>query len=121
MRYKDTLNATMKNFEIDHENWESLAVDRPSWRALIYDGAVAYESKRHNAAIDKRQRRKAGIINSAVSNQVPHPRSPCGRVFRARIGLTSHLKQTSSTPRHSGWSSSSTMDKQQQQLRLISM
>ena len=91
-RYKDTLKATMKNFAIDHENWESLAVDRAAWRASTYDGAIAYESKRHNAAIDKRQRRKAGTINSAFSNQVPHPCPHCGRVFRAQIGLISHLK-----------------------------
>ena len=91
-RYKDTLKATMKNFAIDHENWESLAVDRAVWRASTYDGAIAYESKRHNAAIDKRQRRKAGTINSAFSNQVPHPCPHCGRVFRAQICLISQLK-----------------------------
>ena len=88
-RYKDTLKAAMKNFEIDHENWESLAVDRTTWRTLTYNGAVDYENKRQNDAIDKRLRRKTDIFNS---NQVPHPCPQCGRILRSRIGLISHIK-----------------------------
>jgi hypothetical protein len=38
-RHPKALKASLKSFEINHQNWESLAVDRPSWWRLTYDGA----------------------------------------------------------------------------------
>ena len=34
-RYKDTLKASLKNFNIPTESWEQIAQDRAKWRALI--------------------------------------------------------------------------------------
>ena len=41
-RYKDTLKATFKDFNIPTESWEQIAQDRTKWRGLIRRGAGEY-------------------------------------------------------------------------------
>ena len=38
-RYKDTLKASLKDFNIPTELWEQIAQDRAKWRGLIRRGA----------------------------------------------------------------------------------
>ena len=57
-RYKDTLKATMKNFQIDPDNWEQAALDRPTWRSLIHKGGRVFESNRIANAEKKRELQK---------------------------------------------------------------
>ena len=38
-RYKDTLKASLKEFNIPTESWEQTAQDRTKWRGLIRRGA----------------------------------------------------------------------------------
>ena len=43
-RYKDTLKASLKDFNIPTESWEQIAQDRATWRDLIRRGASEYET-----------------------------------------------------------------------------
>ena len=45
-RYKDTLKASLNDFNIPPESWEQIAQDRSKWRCLIRKGADDYEAKR---------------------------------------------------------------------------
>ena len=44
-RYKDTLKASLKDFNIPTESWEQAAQDRTKWRCLINKGASQFEAK----------------------------------------------------------------------------
>ena len=59
-RYKDTLKASLKDFNIPTESWEQIAQDCTKWRGLIKRGAGEYEAKRISEAEQKRAQRKAG-------------------------------------------------------------
>ena len=92
-RYKDTLNASLKDFNIPTESWEQIAQDRTKWRGLIKRGAGEYEAKRISKAEQKRAQRKARAKASPTelcSSDLS--RSICNRQFRAKIGLISHLR-----------------------------
>ena len=43
-RYKDTLKASLKDFNIPTESWEQIAQNRTKWRGLIKRGASEYEA-----------------------------------------------------------------------------
>ena len=58
-RYKDTLKASHKDFNIPIESWEQAAQDRTKWRRLINKGASQFEAKRICEAERKRKERKA--------------------------------------------------------------
>ena len=58
-RYKDTLKASLKNFNIPTESLEQITQDRAKWRRLIRRGASEYEAKRTSEAEQKRTQRKA--------------------------------------------------------------
>ena len=58
-RYKDTLKASLKDFEIPMGSWEQTAQERSKWRGLINKGAALYEKKRICEAERKRRERKA--------------------------------------------------------------
>ena len=58
-RYKDTLKASLKDFNIPTESWEQAAQDRTKWRFLINKGASKFEAKRICEAERKRKERKA--------------------------------------------------------------
>ena len=63
-RYKDTLKASLKDFNIQRESWEQIAQDRAKWRGLIRRGASEYEEKRIIEAEQKRTQRKARAKSS---------------------------------------------------------
>ena len=58
-RYKNTLKASLKDFNIPTESWEQTAQDREKWRGLIRRGASEYEAKRISEAEQKHAQRKA--------------------------------------------------------------
>ena len=45
-RFKDSLKDSLRQFHIPVDEWESLAVDRDSWRKRIFDGAGKFEKAR---------------------------------------------------------------------------
>ena len=89
--YKDTLKASLQNFNIPTESWEQAAQDRTKWRCLINNGAAQFEAKRICEAERKRKERKARAKGSSSdSAQSEFTCSVCNRQFRAKIGLYSH-------------------------------
>ena len=92
-RFKDTLKASLKDFDIQTSSWELTAQDRPSWRQRLYKGAKRLEELRQESANTRRQARKQATPTEAT---IPCPH--CPRLFRARIGLTSHLRTHRPTP-----------------------
>ena len=50
-RYKDTLKASLKDFNISTETWEQAAQDRTKWRCLINKGASQFEKKRESVKL----------------------------------------------------------------------
>ena len=89
-RFKDTLKTSLKSFGIDHDIWENTAQDRSTWRSFIRKGATSYETSRREEAQQRRLDRKAREIQTPTGAAIPCPQ--CSRTFRARIGLTSHLR-----------------------------
>ena len=60
-QYKDTLKASLKDFNKPTESWEQIAQDRAKWRGLIRRGASEYEQKRISEAKQKRAQRKPDL------------------------------------------------------------
>ena len=89
-RFKSTLNASLKAFNISHDTWEQSAQDRAAWRFAVHKGAKACETNRTAVAEERRQARKNGTNIFTVAATIPC--SHCYRIFRARSGLTSHLR-----------------------------
>ena len=89
-RYKDTLKASLKAFGINPDTWEEAATDRPGWRSLTHKGAAFCEKNRTQLAEEKRRARKQRASTNDPGENLPCPK--CNRTFRARIGLTSHLR-----------------------------
>ena len=58
-RYKDTLKASLKDFNIPTESWEQIAQGRAKWRGVIRRGASESEAKRISEFEQKRAQRKA--------------------------------------------------------------
>ena len=90
-RYKDTLKASLKDFDIPMGSWEQTAQERSQWRGLINKGAALYEKKRICAAERKGRDRKANT-NGPPADAMTMTCSTCNRQFRARIGLVSHQR-----------------------------
>ena len=93
-RFKDTLKQNLKAFEIKPSIWELTAQNRLTWRQTLYKQAKVIEGQRHDLAVNRRQTRKEAIPKEAT---IPCPH--CPRHFRARIGLSSHLRTHRPTPR----------------------
>ena len=52
-RYKDTLKASLKDFNIPIDSWEQAAQDRTKWRCLINKGASQFEEKKLKGSVKK--------------------------------------------------------------------
>ena len=77
--YKDTLKASLKDFNIPIESWEQAAQDRTKWRCLINKGASQFEEKRICEAERKLKERKARAKEPSSVQGFPsgfHYRSP---------------------------------------------
>ena len=84
--HKDTLKASLKDFNIPTESWE-----QAKWRFLINKGASQFEAKKICEAERKRKERKARAKGpSSDSARSEFTFSICNRQFRAKIGLYSH-------------------------------
>ena len=90
-RYKDTLKASLKNFDIPIGSCEQTAQMRSKWRGLFNNGAALYEKKRISGDERKRRERNA-ITNGPPADPMTLTYSTCNRQFRARIGLVSHQR-----------------------------
>ena len=87
-RYKDTLKASLKDFNIPIESCEQAAKDRTKGRCLINKSASQFEAKSICEAERKRKERKARAKGpSSDSAQSEFTCSICNLQFRAKIGL----------------------------------
>jgi hypothetical protein len=91
-RYKDTLKANLKSFNIDVDSWETAAQEQSTWRSSLHKSASHHESSRVELAQKKRAIRKLRQ-NMDMPSTATGPICPaCGRRFHARIGLISHSR-----------------------------
>ena len=91
-RYKDTIKASLKDFNIPSDSWEQAAQDRTKC-CLINKGAAQFKSKRTCDAERKRKERKTRAKGpSSGSTQSEFTCSIRNRQFRAKIGLHSHQR-----------------------------
>ena len=90
-RFKDCLKMSLQELGIPTDTWERVASDRPTWRSKLTKGAKTAEARRIMDAKKKRDVRKSRAA-SATSLPPDHLCPHCGRTFRARIGLISHLR-----------------------------
>ena len=96
-RYKYTLKASYKDFNIPNESWKYAAQDRTKWLCLMNKEDVPFEAKRFNEAERKHKERRAREKGS--SSKLTY--SISNRQFRAKIGLNSH-QRTHMNSQHSG-------------------
>ena len=92
-RFKDSLKHNLKQCNINPENWEQLANDRPSWRSAIHTGVARSEQQRKEHS---ERLRLAKIERQQDANAVPTStefRCPvCQRICSSRIGLHSRRR-----------------------------
>ena len=92
-RYKDTLKASLKDFNIPTESWEQIVQDRTKWRGLVRRSAGEYEAKIIREVEQKHAQRKARAKASPTElSSSDLSRAICNRQSRAKIGLISHLR-----------------------------
>ena len=80
-RYKDTLKASLKDFNIPTESWEQAAQDRTKWRCLINKGASKFEAKRESVKRKERKARAKGPSSDSTQSEFTY--SICNRQLRA--------------------------------------
>ena len=78
-RYKGTLKASLKVFDIPMGSWEQTALERSNHKV-----AALYDTKRICEAERKSRERKA-IANGPPADSMTLTCSTCNRQFRARI------------------------------------
>ncbi|KAL8590160.1 hypothetical protein ACOMHN_010355 [Nucella lapillus] len=89
--FKDCLKESLKDLDINLSSWESLALDPSNWRNKLTTGARAVET-RHTAEADRKRAARKARATSTFTAAPTHMCPTCGRAFRARIGLISHLR-----------------------------
>ena len=70
-RFKDTLKASLKAFNISHDTWELTAMDRRGWRSVVHKGAKSCEANRIAAAEQRRQARKSNASKPLTAATIP--------------------------------------------------
>ena len=92
-RFKDTLKASLKDFDVVHNSWGRTAQNRAAWRGAINKGAATYESRLQETAKSKRATRKSRASSDpAIHDPTALPCPHCPRTLRAKIGIFSHLR-----------------------------
>ena len=91
-RFKDQLNSNLKNCNINPNQLEELASDRPAWRSAIKQGIEIFEENRTTARNLRRARRHEYQAHDPPSpgNGIPCP--TCGRCCASELGLRSHQR-----------------------------
>ena len=65
--FKDTLNTSLKSFDIDINTWDKVAVDRPTWRSLSKKGCQIHEEWRTAGAKKKQELHKSTRLYKFLS------------------------------------------------------
>ena len=93
LRFRDVCKRDMKAPQMDPDNWEALAADRPSWRSSLMRQLKTGEENLTKAAMEKRARRKATLLTNNPDSNSTHKCNIYGRVCGSRIGLHSHMRR----------------------------
>jgi len=89
-RYKDVLKTTLTSCNIEPKEFESLAAERTSWRALCKKGIQDFEATRILKLQEKCKQRKSGY---AITTTSEFRCNMCGCDCKSRIGLHSHRRR----------------------------
>ena len=89
LRYKDLCKTTLRELNIDIDNWEGIAEDRGLWRSTIRDGLASYRGNMEQREQLKRERRRQARERVADIND-GFICAVCQRICGSRIGLFSH-------------------------------
>lgn len=87
------LRESLMRCHIRDSIWDETAEDRASWWFLVSSGVAAFEKRR---VIENQQKRQKRIHRASSASEpgstpsIPYPH--CNRLFRAKIGLISHLR-----------------------------
>ena len=93
LRYKDALKASLKRCNISPSAFEELASDRVVWRSTVRAAVTKWEEWRLSNREELRQKRKVRSLPTSQPRPPPDIPCPhCNRLFRARIGLISHIR-----------------------------
>ena len=95
-RYKDTLKASLKDFNIPMASFEQTIQEQSKWRGLINKGAALYENKRICEAERKRRERKAKT-NGPIADSMTLTCSACNRQFKTIKLALSVIKELTNT------------------------
>ena len=96
-RYKDGLKNILKDMNIDHNTWESTAMNRDSWRKVVWRGCGSLHVKRVQRAKLKRELRKGNSAN-LPGNLTNWICETCERVLLSKAGYVNHLKSHQGRP-----------------------
>ena len=83
-RYKDTLKASLKDFNIPTESWEQAAQDRTKWRCLINKG-VSHLKQRESVKLKGSV--KKGKQQPRDHNQTQHSANSLALFSTDNLGL----------------------------------
>ncbi|GFS16905.1 hypothetical protein ElyMa_006808600 [Elysia marginata] len=88
--FKDTLKASMKDFNFDLTLWEALAPSRSAWCGPVIKGVKTYEQQCLQQRPNEQHKRPWPTVTQATA--APWTCLHYNRDLRARIGLISHLR-----------------------------
>ena len=84
-RFKDILKTSLKKFNVDVDNWETLAQERDIWWSIIVDGVVTSESDRVKEVENKRQLSKYRVLT--IIQPEASLRTPGGGLLKYDLGI----------------------------------
>ena len=96
-RFRDCLKNSMKDLDIDHDNWEETARNRAAWRTEVRKGCKSLCNKRMQRAKLKRDLRK-GNIENLPSGSANWTCETCGRILLSKAGYVNHMKSHQRNP-----------------------
>ena len=71
----------LKSFDIDVETWETLALDRPTWRSKVNKRTALFEQNRIAGAQRKHELRKSKAISMTTAQEI-HQSPERDRAYR---------------------------------------
>lgn len=89
LRFKDNLKTTLKQCNIQLDQWQHQAEDRPRWRSAIHAGVNLFEEQRLDNLDKKRLERKSRSMDLSTGIACP----TCGRICASAFGLRSHQRR----------------------------